>query len=229
MKTPFLSSRSPLRAFTLVEILIVLALIAMLLFFTVPGLKDVLRGSKLTSTADQLVYDMGIARQTALKENVPVEFRFYKYRNPDARNEERFAAYQCYRLRQDLNKPSDYTAERIPVPVFEKVRFIPQGVVLVDSNQWSPVLTDEKMNQSRERVQGLVPGEMDTEALYYSFIINPEGETNLDRSGAKQWYLSLVTENEYQKAPNPAALRPGNFITLQIDPYTANMRRYQPN
>ena len=41
--------------------------------------------------------------------------------------------------------------------------------------------------------------------------------------------VTLVTENEMQKAPNPAALRPNNFITLQVDPYTANIRRYQPN
>ena len=226
-------SRSRLPAhrpgFTLVEILVVLALIAMLLFFTVPGLKDVLKGSKLTSTADQLVADLGLAKQTALKEGLPVEVRFYKFRDPAARNEERFSAYQCYKLKQDLNSPSDYTKARIPVPVFEKVKTIPQGVVLVAAEQWSPLLTNDKMHQDRERVRGLISGEKDTEAAYYSFIISPEGETSLDNTGAKQWYMTLVTENEMQKAPNPAALRPNNFITLQVDPYTANIRRYQPN
>ncbi|HEX2747753.1 MAG TPA: Verru_Chthon cassette protein D [Verrucomicrobiales bacterium] len=217
------------RAFTLVEILIVLAIIAMLLFFTVPGLKDVLKGSKLTGTADQIIQDIGLARQTAIKESVPVEVRFYKYRNPDARNEERFSAYQCFRLLQDRNNPSDYTADRIPVPLFEKVKFIPQGVVLVEAKEWSPLVMDEKMHNDRERVRGLVPAEKDTEAKYYSFIINPEGETNLDRTGAKQWYITLVTETEYQKAPDPMAIKPNDFITLQIDPFTSNVRRYQPN
>jgi hypothetical protein len=109
------------------------------------------------------------------------------------------------------------------------VKSSPQGIVLVDAEQWSPVLTDEEMKQERERVVGLVAGERDTEAEYRSFIISPEGQTNLDRTGAKQWYISIVTEAEFQRAPNPAALRPNNFITLQIDPYTANVRRYQPN
>ncbi len=217
------------RAFTLVEILVVLAIIAMLLFMTVPGLTDVLKGSKLTGTADQIITDMGIARQTAIKENVPVEVRFYKYRNPDAKNQERFSAYQCYRLRQDLNTPSDYTADRVAVPVFEKVHTIPQGVVIVDAKQWSPVITDDGMHQDRERVRGLIPGERDTECTYFSFIITPEGETSLERSGAKQWYMTLVTETEYQKASDPVAIKPNNFITLQIDPFTANVRRYQPN
>jgi uncharacterized protein (TIGR02596 family) len=228
MKTTL--SRSALRrAFTLVEILIVLAIIAMLLFLTIPGLTDVLKGSKLTSTADQIITDIGIARQTAIKESVPVEVRFYKFRNPDAKNAERFAAYQCFRLRQDLNSPSDYTADRVPVPVFEKIRVIPQGVVLVDAKQWSPLIADEDMHKDRGRIRGVIPGEMDTEATYYSFVINPEGETSLDRSGAKQWYITLVTESEYQKVSDPVALKPNNFITLQVDPYTANVRRYQPN
>lgn len=225
--SPF-ASRSR-RGFTLVEVLIVLALVAMLLFFTVPGLKDVLKGSKLTSTADQIVNDFNLAKQTALKESVPVEVRFYKFRDPAARNEERFGAYQCFKLKQDMNSPSDYTKPRVAVPVFEKVKPIPQGVVLVEASQWSPLVTDEKVHQDRERVRGLIPGERDTEATYYSFVISPEGETSLDRSGAKQWYLTLVTEAEMQKAPNPMALRPNNFITLQVDPFTANIRRYQPN
>jgi uncharacterized protein (TIGR02596 family) len=219
------------RGFTLVEVLIVIALIAMLLFLTVPGLKDVISGSKLTAAADQLVGDLNLARQTALKDSVTVEVRFYKYSDPSARNEQRFAAYQCFRLVQDLNKPSDYTAERIARPIFEKVKSIPQGVVLVESEQWSPLLTDESLNQesNRERVRGLIPGQRDTEAEYRSFVISPEGETSLDRTGAQQWYLTLVNEAEFQKAPNPTALRPDNFVMLQVDPFTANVRRYQPN
>jgi uncharacterized protein (TIGR02596 family) len=219
------------RGFTLVEVLIVIALIAMLLFLTVPGLKDVISGSKLTAAADQLVGDLNLARQTALKDSVTVEVRFYKYSDPSARNEQRFAAYQCFRLVQDLNKPSDYTAERIARPIFEKVKSIPQGVVLVESEQWSPLLTDESLNQesNRERVRGLIPGQRDTEAEYRSFVISPEGETSLDRTGAQQWYFTLVNEAEFQKAPNPTALRPDNFVMLQVDPFTANVRRYQPN
>ncbi len=224
-------SPSRRRGFTLVEVLIVIALIAMLLFLTVPGLKDVISGSKITAAADQIVGDLNLARQTALKDSVTVEVRFYKYSDPSARNEQRFGAYQCFRLVQDLNKPSDYTSKRILRPIFEKVKTIPQGVVLVESEQWSPLLTDETMSKenNRERVRGLIPGQRDTEAEYLSFVISPEGETSLDRTGAKQWYLTLVNEGEYQKAPNPTALRPDNFIMLQVDPFTANVRRYQPN
>ncbi len=222
-------SRPVRRGFTLVEILIVLALIAMLLFFTVPGLKDVLKGSKLTGASDQMAGDINLARQIAIKDSVPVEVRFYKFHDPSARNEERYAAYQCFRLVQDLNSPFDYTTPRIAKPVFEKVKTITQGVVLVEAEMWSTLVTDEKMKTGRERVRGLVPGERDTEVSYVSFLITPEGETNLDRSGAKQWYLTLVTEGEFQKAPDPIAMRPKNFITLQIDPFTANVRRYAPN
>jgi uncharacterized protein (TIGR02596 family) len=223
-------SRSRRRAFTLVEVLIVIALIAMILFLTVPGLKDVMKGTKLTSAADQIIGDLNLARQTAIKESMPVEVRFYKFFDP-AQKEQRFGAYQCFKLAQDLNSPSDYTTDRIPKPIFEKVKSIPQGVVLVESEQWSPLMTDESMkkDENRERVRGLIAGERDTEAEYRSFMISPEGETSLDRTGAKQWYLTLVTEAEYQIAPDPTALRPKNFVMLQIDAFTANVRRYQPN
>ena len=58
--------RSLPQGFTLVEILVVLALIGMLLFMTVPGLKDVFKGSKLTTTADQIANDLSLARQLAI-------------------------------------------------------------------------------------------------------------------------------------------------------------------
>lgn len=227
--TPLRFAASRRRAFTLVEVLIVIALIAMLLFLTVPGLKDVMKGTKLTTAADQLVGDLNLARQTAIKESMPVEVRLYKFFDPTSR-EQRFGAYQCFKLAQDLNKPSDYTAERIAKPIFEKVKIIPQGVAIVESAQWSPLLTEESMKKddNRERVRGLIPGERDTEAEYRSFIISAEGETSLDRTGAKQWYLTMVTEAEMQKAADPTALRPKDFIMLQVDPYTANVRRYQP-
>jgi uncharacterized protein (TIGR02596 family) len=228
-RSPLLSGLRP-RAFTLIEVLIVLTLIAMLLFFTVPGLKDVMKGSKLTSAADQIIGDLNLARQTAIKEGMPVEVRFYKFAGSgSSTTEERFAAYQCFQLAQDLNEPSDYTSERIPKAVFEKVKVIPQGVVLVDSKKWSSLLTEDTMKQGSERVRGLVPGERDTEARYFSFIISPEGSTSLDQTGAKQWFITLVNESEYQKAANPEALKPKNFINIQVDPYTANTRRYQPN
>lgn len=231
-----MNTRSPLRpglrprAFTLIEVLIVLTLIAMLIFFTVPGLRDVMKGSKLTSAADQIIGDLNLARQTAIKEGMPVEVRFYKFAGlGSSASDERFGAYQCYKLAQDLNEPSDYTSERIPRAVFEKVKTIPQGVVLVESKKWSTLLTEDTIKQGTERVRGIVPGQKETETKYFSFIISPEGETSLDHSGAQQWFITLVNESEFQKAANPEALQPKNFINLQVDPYTANTRRYQPN
>jgi uncharacterized protein (TIGR02596 family) len=217
------------RGFTLVEVLVVLALIGMLMFFTVPGLKDVFRGSKITTTADQIADDMSIARQVAVKENVPVEVRFFKYPDPNNLGEERFSAYQCYRLKQDLNTPSDYTTKRIAVPIFEKMRYIPQGVVVLDSVEWSTILTDSKIRSDNDIVKGLIPGEKETQASFRSFIITAEGETSLDRTGVKQWFLTMVNEQELKKASGVESIKPANFITLLIDPYTAGVRRYQPN
>ena len=221
--------------FTLVEVLVVLALISMLMFFTVPGLRDVLKGSKLTQASDQLFQDLAVARQTAIKENMAVEVRFYQYPDPDAasgQNQEpiTFGAYQFFRLQQDAERPTQYSAPRVPIPVLPQVRKVPQGVALIDSAKWSPLLNNESMQKRQEIVMGLVSGQRDTPAQYVSFIISPDGETSLDKSGARQWFFTLVSDEELQRSQgNPDNMQPRDFMMLQIDPFTANLRLYAPN
>ena len=221
--------------FTLVEVLVVLALISLLMFFTVPGLKDVLKGSKLTQASDQIFQDMAIARQTAIKENVAVEVRFYKYPDPDSISSTQgepitYSAYQIFRLKQDAERPTQYAAPRIAIPVMPQIRKIPGGVALVDSAKWSPLLKNAIMMEKQENVMGLVVGQRDTPADYVSFIIGPDGETSLDKSGAQQWFITLVQEEELRRSSsNPENLQPNDFIMMQLDPFTANMRLYSPN
>ena len=65
------------KGFTLIEILVVLAIIAIIVTFTVPNLEPVLKGSKLKQAADDLERALANAQQVAITQNHPVEFRFF--------------------------------------------------------------------------------------------------------------------------------------------------------
>lgn len=220
------------RAFTLIEVLVVLTIISIIMFFTVPNMGEIIQGSKLTQAGDQLKYDLGLAQQTAVKDNLTVEVRFYQYRQPDqdagaALNS--YNAYQIYRLIPDSTRPSDPRAERILDPVGE-IKKLPIGVMIPQSELWSTIVANATIANGTQEVPGLIPTERRTVATYRSFQINPDGTTNLDTSGVEAWYVSLVDTSELARAGgNMDALAPKNYICIQVDPFNGGTRWFQPN
>jgi uncharacterized protein (TIGR02596 family) len=229
MKT--LPSSRP-RAFTLVEVLVVLAIISLIMFFSVPNMKEMIQGSKLTQSGDQLKYDLGIAQQTAIKDNLTVEVRFYQYRQPEQSVDASllgFTAYQMFSLIPDSTKPSDPKAERILAPI-SKINKLPSGVLIPASATWSSLVTEATIANGSQEVPGLIPTERKTVATYRSFQINPDGSTNLDTSGAKQWYVTLMDSTEIEKSNGSLeSLAPNNYICIQVDPFNGGTRWFQPN
>lgn len=218
------------QAFTLIEILVVLAIITVIMFFSVPNMGEIIQGSKLTQAGDQLKYDLGIAQQAAVKDNLTVEVRFYQYRQPDQPSEvgtTTFTAYQIFSLIPDSTRPSDPKAERILAPL-DKIKKLPTGVIIPMSDVWSSLVTHPTIANGTQEILGLIPTERSTVATYRSFQINPDGSTNLDTSGAQQWYITLIDSKELQKA-DISNLAPDNYITIQVDPFNGGTRWFQPN
>lgn len=220
------------RGFTLIEILVVLAIISVIMFLAVPNMGEIIKGSKLTQAGDQVKFDLGLAQQTAVKDNQTIEIRFYQYRQPDQSEDEfrsSFTAYQMYQLIPDSTKPSDPKAERILAPI-GTIKKLPVGIIIPASELWSSLCVNESIANGSEAVKGLIPTEKETNANYRSFQINPDGTTNLDTSGKNQWYISLVDSNVLAKAGGSAdAISPDNYICIQVDPYNGGTRWYQPN
>lgn len=60
--------------FTLVELLIGITVLGILLGLALPSFSDMLRNSKVRSTAETILFGIQLARSEALKRNVPVSF-----------------------------------------------------------------------------------------------------------------------------------------------------------
>jgi uncharacterized protein (TIGR02596 family) len=74
-------------AFSLVELLIVVAIIGIIAGFGVPAVQGVLRGSALTQASSQLTDNLALARQHAISRNRTVEVRFYRFGDPEVPGE----------------------------------------------------------------------------------------------------------------------------------------------
>ena len=77
------ATSSKLRAaFSLVELLVVITIIAIIAGFAVPAVTGIMRGSALTQASQLLTDQLSMGRQLALSKNRAVEVRIYKYADP---------------------------------------------------------------------------------------------------------------------------------------------------
>lgn len=65
--------------FTLIEILIVLAILAMMAAFTLPAMRGLLDKSRLRAAGQQVRVALSKARSLSIREGVPVEFRYERH------------------------------------------------------------------------------------------------------------------------------------------------------
>ena len=77
-----MNTKAPLsnaRAFSLVELLVVISVIAIIAGFAVPAVTTMIRGSALAQGSQNIADQIVLARQLALSRNRSVEVRFYKF------------------------------------------------------------------------------------------------------------------------------------------------------
>jgi uncharacterized protein (TIGR02596 family) len=212
--------RTPL-AFTLLELLVVLAVTALLGLIAFPALQGLLNRSNLNGGANSVAALLDLARQEASARNLAVEVRIYQDTSA-ARD-------------RNGNFPYRMLALVIPATVsgaahdefLTRVLILPGNVIVDSSPTYSTVLNTSlgiagwrptgatELPSAPQAAQGLP---------YIRFTYLPDGTIHLDSS--QKWCLTLVNGNQAQPASGggPAA----NFVTIILDVPTSREHVYRP-
>jgi uncharacterized protein (TIGR02596 family) len=207
----------------MIEILVVVAIMAILMVMSAPTMSAAFKGSKLSQSTSDVSNFLHLAHQTAIKENKPVEVRFYKFANPEApiKNEELFQAYRMFVIRQK-SIGADGDEDEIEAVPEGPLKRMPNGTFMTNAGEMSTLLGTLVTTGSEEAVRGLVAGER-KKAEYRSFVFRPDGTANLPQDS--KWFVTVVSMEEKLKNREQS---PDNYSCLMINPANGEIRPFTP-
>lgn len=216
------------RAFSLIELIVVIAIIVLIASFTVPAATTILKGSQLTQASSTLVGQISLARQQALTKNRAVEVRIYRFADPESPGEElanpssgKFRAIQLFEVLE--------SGAAVPL---DKMQMLPTNVVFAytdDSAVGLSSIIDEakagtpKKPGTDDKAAPRLPRGIDYSYEYVSFRFLQDGSTNLTPTDT--WYLTLIGLTDRLEAVDKP---PANFFTVQVDPVSGSTRTFRP-
>ncbi|HEY8967366.1 MAG TPA: Verru_Chthon cassette protein D [Candidatus Methylacidiphilales bacterium] len=199
--------RASRRAFSLVEVLLVVALVSLLAFLSLPAFNSARNASSLSSSRQIVVAELNLARQTAISRSLPVEVRVYQLpgygAKPGEGGPEIFRAVQAF------------TIDGTTTNVLDKVTFFPQPAKASPDPTASPLLQETSDGAFR------LP-EVGSNYRYASVTFGPDGA--LQGTTSTNTFLTLVLDH----APVKSGNLPANFVTVQVDPATGRVFTYSP-
>ena len=205
------------RAFSLIEMLIVVSVVGILLAFAAPQLFSLVQSTSLTSEGTAIRNRMSQAQQIALSQNTDVEVRFFKMKDEgNAEIETAYRAFQFYRYNEygQLLPVSQFFRVRPPIVINEPLSTLVQGG---DED-------DKFLSPSKGKAPIPVVSDLET-FEYVSFRFKPDGSTDLpgrSKSGGDTWYITLT-----KGLPSDSKV-PDNYFTVQLDPFNGRVTSYRP-
>ena len=201
------------RGFSLVELLVVMAILIVLMALTLPAINSTMQANNLTHATQAVLDELSLARQSATSKNRVVETRFYRFADPASGSpDQRFRALQNFELQEDGSAVA-----------IDRMRRLPQGVIIDGGATLSPLLGSARAKQwTTNDTQIPLPG-IGTAYETRIFPLRPDGSTDLLAS-AQPWFATLHYENTGDNLSSP----PPNFAMIQIDPWTGQAQLYRP-
>lgn len=200
---------SPRRAaFTLVEILVVVAIISVMLGMTGMGLSHSIASQQLKGAAQSLNATLNYAALLAQKENKSVQLRFYHFENPEAPGTPHFRAWQIVLL-------SGINSDGTPKYRFlTDVTRLPGGIILSFNPLHNTLATLPRKASDSSDFQFGSP------YTYCSYEVRPDGATTLPSNAAG--VVTLLIESQ---SPDGLSL-PSNFRSVTLNPFNSRSRVY---
>lgn len=191
------------RAFSLLELLFVLAIAAALTAAGLAGFASMMQANALSTGADRLQEALGAAQHAAMTQNVTVEVRFYAVPGPDGTG----SFYRAVQARA-LNADGSIT------PV-SPIMTLPVSVTIDPTPAHSPLLGSNTEAATADKSDPLLNGQ----TRVFHFL--PDGSTDLD--AATSWFATLRAAT----ASNPAQF-PSNWACVSLNPTTGRVQIYRP-
>jgi len=221
--SPLVLNQSHARsAFTLLEMLVVLAVMGILIYLASPGIVALQQTSSLSLAGQSVVDEISVAREMAASRNVVVEIRFLTPSNWSVLGSPNYTGYHAIQLWA----PNESGAS---VPV-DRVITLPDGVEISSHTTLSPLLST-LVAASASMPAGSTVG------TYVSFFVRPNGTIQVanpptDTAGSTQdnasvrapSYFFTIVSVRYDTASIP----PANYFTLQVNPDTGRSEAYRP-
>ena len=223
-----------LRGFSLIELLVVVAIIGIVVRLAVPAVGSLLRGSALTQAATLLTDQVSLARQHALSRNRVIEVRFYRFWDPEqvGENATDDPSSAPFRALQYM----EIGEQGIPIPVGKVARF-PDSMMMNPSETFSTILgtsADTRMvnKASLGSNDPELPRGVNKNYGYIAFRFQPDGSTSLSPTGSAgpsaggRWFITVHAISDLAKTT--AGQPPPNFITWMIDPVSGSSKTFRP-
>lgn len=189
--------------FTLVELLLVIAIGAALLALAVPAFTDISRGIALTRAGQELSDMLVLGRQEALARNRKAMIRLIKL-DGEAGGENRYRAIQTWMVKDDDGATAPLTG----------VITFPTGIVLAETPGLSPLLQSPPASTGTMTVHG-------SQCSYASFAILANGSLESSISNQSS-FLTLVQERDANLTV------PTTFFSVFINPVTGEVSSFRP-
>lgn len=190
------------RGFSLLEVILVLAVMAILIAFALTGYSTLVNASAITTSADTISDHLTDARAIAIAQNITVEVRLYV---PTATGGPSvYSALQLHRLK------SDGTASPVAKPVF-----LPASVVMDATAEHSPLIGANSQTVTPDASDTL----LNAQTRVFHFL--PDGSTDLNPS--TNWFLTIRAAT----SSDPAHF-PSNWACIRIDAVTGHIQMYHP-
>ena len=189
--------------FSLVEMLVVMAVAAILLGAAGNGLKSTWRSQQIFASAGNLMQAFSLAKSTAIRFNRPVQVRIYKFQDGDITSADpQFRAFQVTGVSPTAS--GDQFNQISELQKFEST------IVMSRFPEFSSIVSSETVLPSGDNYS------------YVAVEFRPDGSTNLEPNPAKPWTITLLSDwgaDDKTKLPKDAR-------TLVISPDTGAVSLY---